>query len=72
MVNLRTDSARDTALLARSIARCTSSRTAAFVLASASDISAGSPLFASQVGSISGSRVTRAEMNGFLSPSTTT
>ena len=72
IVNLRIDSARDTLLFARSTASCTSSRTFGFFAASASDMSVGRPLFASHVGSISGSRVTRAAMKGFWSPTTTT
>ena len=46
--------------------------TAGFTDASASVMSLSSPLLASQVGSISVSRVTRAAMNGFWSPTTIT
>ena len=63
--NLRTDSARDTFVLAASIARWISASTAGFVAAPSRESPRSSPLFSSHVGSISGSRVMSAEMKGF-------
>ena len=70
MMNLRTDSARETPSLARSTHCCTSARTAAFLAASSRDMFSSSPLAASHGRNDFSSNVTRAEMNGRLSPST--
>ncbi len=72
MTNLRTLSARDTPWFAVSIARWISALTAGLTEASARVMSLSSPLFASQVGSISVSSVMSAAMNGFWSPTTIT
>ncbi len=65
------DSARETASFARSTARSSAASTA-WLLAALVTSMAGRLWPASQPGSISGSRVTSAPMNGFASPTTTT
>ena len=71
-ISLSFDNAVVNHVTCTSVKCCTSSRTLGFAAASFSDMSPGRPLLASHVGSISGSRVISAAMNGFWSPTTTT